>query len=67
MKLKNITPEAFLCHTKDCCPAVYESGNDSYVIVGKVLPASALEQLKGRVADDELVIEVPRGMIDGLK
>lgn len=68
MKLNDITPAAFACNSCGCgCPAVFETANDTYVIIGKVLPASAVEQLKGRIADDELVIEVPRGMIDGLK
>ncbi len=68
MKLKEITPEAFMCNTCSCgCPAVFETENNSYVIIGKILPPSAVEKLKGRVADDEFVIEVPKGMIDGLK
>jgi hypothetical protein len=69
MKLNDITPAEFqACGNCGCgCPAVFETENDSYVIIGKVLPAAAVAQLKGRIADDELVIEVPRGMIDGLK
>ncbi len=67
MKLKEVTPSAFICSSCSSCPAVFETENNSYVIVGKVLSAAALEQLKGRVADDEFVIEVPKGMIDGLK
>lgn len=68
MKLNEVTPEAFACGTCGCgCPAVFETENNSYVIIGKVLAPAAIEQLKGRVADDEFVIEVPKGMIDGLK
>ncbi len=67
MKLKNITPEEFVCQSCSRCPAVYETENNSYVIIGKILPASAVAQLKDRIADDEYVIEVPKGMIDGLK
>lgn len=68
MKLNEITPEAFMCNSCSCgCPAVFETENNSYVIIGKVLPASVVEQLKGRMAEDEIVIEVPKGMIDGLK
>ncbi len=64
MKLKDITPENFMCHTASCCPAVLESENDSYVIIGKKLSAEAEKQLEGRVANDEFVVEVPKGMID---
>jgi hypothetical protein len=67
MKLVNVTPAAFECSKCASCPAVYETENDSYVIVGKVLPAEVIEQLKGKIASDEFVIEVPRGMIDQLK
>ena len=67
MKMKNITPEAFMCHTSNCCPAVYETETGSYVIVGRKLSAAAMETIKDRVADDEFVIEVEKGMIDGLK
>ena len=68
MKLNDVTPEAFACGTCGCgCPAIFETENNSYVIIGKVLSPAVIEQLKGRVADDEFVIEVPKGMIDGLK
>lgn len=69
MKLLDITPEAFACgNCNSCtCPAVFETENDSYVIIGKKLPASVVDGLKSRMADDEFVIEVPRGMIDQLK
>ncbi len=68
MKLTEITPAAFACGSCSCnCPAVFETENDSYVVIGKMLPASAVEQLRGRIGADEFVIEVPKGMIDGLK
>ena len=67
MKLNDITPQAFVCHTSTCCPAVLESDNDSYVIIGKKLSASAEAAVAGRVGADEYVIEVPKGMIDGLR
>ncbi len=66
MKLKEITPAEFMCHTSSCCPAVFET-EGSYVIIGKKLSASAQAAVAGRVADDEYVIEVPKGMIDGIK
>jgi hypothetical protein len=67
MKLKEITPSAFVCKECKTCPAVFETENDTYVIIGKKLSASAAEQLAGRVGAGELVIEVPKGMIDGLR
>ena len=66
MKFNDITPAAFMCHSSTCCPAVLETEN-SYVIIGKKLSADALKAVEGRVGDDEYVIEVQKGMIDGLK
>lgn len=66
MNFKDITPKAFACHTNNCCPAVLETEN-SYVIIGKKLSAEALKAVEGRVGDDEYVIEVQKGMIDGLR
>lgn len=66
MKLKNITPEAFICHTNNCCPAVFETEKGTYVIVGKKIDASEAG-IAERVGDDEWVIEVEKGMIDQLQ
>ncbi len=66
MKFKDVTPEAFVCNTCAACPAVLETDN-SYVIIGKKLSADAQAAVEGRVGADEYVIEVPKGMIDGLK
>lgn len=67
MKLNDITPEAYACGTCGCgCPAVFETDNNTYVIIGKKLSPEAAKQVEGRVAEDEFVIEVEKGMIDGL-
>lgn len=67
MKLLDITPLEFICQSCSACPAVFETDNDSYVIIGKKLPPNLQSQLKNRVGEDEFVIEVPKGMIDKLK
>jgi len=67
MKLKEITPAEFVCHSASCCPAVFETENNSYVIIGKKPSAAAKAQLAGRVGADEFAIEVPKGVIDGVK
>lgn len=67
MKLNDITPEAFICHTSNCCPAVLETDAGSYVIIGKKLSPEAAALVAGRVGADEYVIEVQKGLIDGLK
>lgn len=67
MKMKDITPENFVCHTSTCCPAVLETEEGTYVIIGKKLSDAAMQAVEGRVAEDEFVIEVPKGMIDEIK
>ncbi|MEC8009259.1 MAG: hypothetical protein VX185_00640 [Pseudomonadota bacterium] len=64
--MKDITPESFACHTADCCPAVYETENNSYVIVGKKLNDKQHAAIAAKVGEDEYVIEVPKEMIDQL-
>jgi len=66
MKLKDITPADFVCHTSNCCPAVFET-DASYVIIGKKLNATSMAAIADRVGNDEFVIEVPKGMISGIK
>lgn len=66
MKLKEITPSEFVCHTGSCCPAVFET-ESTYVIIGKKLSDEAAAQVEGRVGADEFVIEVPKGLINGVK
>ncbi len=66
MKFKDVTPAQFMCHSSNCCPAVLETEN-SYVIIGKKLSVDALKAVEGRVGADEYVIEVQKGMIDGIK
>jgi hypothetical protein len=67
MKLNDITPATFACHTDKCCPAVFETDAGTYVIIGKKLSAEAGQLVAGRVGADEVVIEVQKAMIDGLK
>lgn len=67
MKLTEITPTELRCDTCDCgCPAVFESDNNSYVIIGKKLGENVQTQLKGRIADDEFVVEISKEMLEGI-
>ena len=68
MKYTDITPSEYqMCGGCGCgCPAVLET-DTSYVIIGKKLSDADFAAIKDRVADDEFVISVEKGMIDGLK
>ncbi len=64
MKLTEITPVEMRCGSCSCgCPAVFESDNNSYVIIGKKLDAATVSQLQGRIADDEFVVEISKDML----
>ena len=70
---KEITPESQYCALLSC-PAVYSSENkqDVYLIVGKLLPKDSLKgvglgDLEKKIGEDEVLIEVPRGLIGELK
>jgi hypothetical protein len=66
MTLTEITPIELKCGSCGCgCPAVFKSDNASYVIIGKKLDTKTQEQLKGRIADDEFVIEITQEMLEG--
>lgn len=62
-----VTPEGYVCNSCAACPAVFETENNSYVIIGKKLSTAAESAVVGRVGANEFVVEVPKGMIDGLK
>ena len=68
MKLKELTPEEFMCGSCGCgCPAVFETEENEYVIIGKKLTDAEAKLVEGRVADDEYVIKIDRAMIDDIK
>ena len=68
MKMKNLTPERYLCFGGLGCPAVYATGDGSYILIGKRLrtddPRFGLVSNK---ADDEEIIEIPADLLEKLK
>lgn len=67
MELKDITPKPLRCGNGDCCPGIYETQRDSYVIIGKKLSASDSQAIVQQVGQDELVIEIPKAYFSNLK
>ncbi len=59
---KELTPKAMSC-TAVACPAVFETNNGSYAVIGKKLNAKNLKVDK-RVGKDEVLIEIPKNIID---
>ena len=59
---KELTPKIEMCGI-GACPAVFETNKGSYAIIGKKLDAKNLWVDK-RVGKDEVLIEVPKNIID---
>ena len=68
-QVKEVTPEAMRCAI-GACPKVYAARDakvfDKYLIIGKQVNPQAAG-LEGKVGEGEAMIEVPRGLIDGME
>lgn len=64
--LKNITPKSMSCIALGC-PAIYEAKDNSYVIIGKLVSKSVTKDLKNAISSGEIAIEIPKGLLRGLK
>jgi hypothetical protein len=54
--------KARICHTDDCCPAIYETERRTYLVQGYTLPCSEAQRALG-VPVGEGVVEVPRELL----
>ena len=62
-KIKEITPEKFLCMAA-ACPSVFETDERKLLIIGKKLNTDGIpEKVKKKIGNDETVIEVPKNLI----
>ena len=59
---KELTPAEMYCGV-GVCPAIFETNNESYALIGKKLDAGKLGISK-RIGKDEILIEIPKGIID---
>jgi len=59
---KELTPVEMSCIAA-ACPAIFETNNGSYALIGKKLDSGKLGISK-RVGKDEILIEVPKKLID---
>lgn len=57
-EMKNVTPDDVACSV-GYCPTVYNDGDD-LVIIGKRIPEELMQQLEGKVGDDEYVIRISK-------
>ena len=54
--------KARICHTDDCCPAIYETERQTYLVQGYTLPSSEAQRALG-VPRGEGVVEIPRELL----
>ena len=60
------TPAAFYCVTF-ACPSVFETDKGTYIIVGKKLNLREVTQeVKNKIGDGEIAVEIPKGLLDEL-
>ncbi len=66
MTTVEITPAAFSC-VWTACPSIFETDKGTYIIVGKKLNLKeASQEVKNKIGDGELAVEVPKGLLDEL-
>ena len=65
LRSRDVTPVSLKCPPFPGCPTIHVSDRDTYLIVGKVLNPDQAPQLRDRVGPGEIIIEVPRELIDG--
>ena len=66
MKLNDITPKQFQCVGVGC-PTVFETDENTYVIVGKVLSKDEISpELKSKLGPGETAIQIPKGLLSSL-
>jgi hypothetical protein len=63
--IREITPAAFRCgNASACCPALFMSGPDTYLIIGKAVPVNEHPELRQRIGSDETLIAIPAALVD---
>lgn len=67
MKLKEKTPKIFRCAPFPGCPAVFETDRKSFVIIGsKFAKSHVIRHLRGRIAKNEVAIEIPKDLLKSI-
>ena len=54
--------KARICHTDDCCPTIYETERQTYLVQGYVLPGGDAQRALG-VPPEESIVEIPRELL----
>ena len=66
MKIKELTPEQLRCGIAGC-PAVFEVDDGKLLVIGKIASKSSQAMVpKSRIANDEILVEIPRELVAGI-
>lgn len=66
MDIKEITPKDFIqCGGGVACPSVFETEEDTLMIIGKIPSPEKRAKVDHKVGTDEFVVEIPRKLVEG--
>lgn len=61
-----ITPKSLMCGVLSC-PSVFETESETFLIIGKKLYKENIpDEVRKKIGNDEMVIEVPKNLITEL-
>ena len=60
---KDRTPPKFLCGLGFGCPAIFETLDGSYIIIGKSTGLELPPHIRSRIGPQETVIEIPKALL----
>jgi hypothetical protein len=66
--MKDLTPKHLRCgDASPMCPAMFKSGEGTYIIIGKRLYAGENNpELVGRIGDDEVAVEIAVELVEAV-
>jgi len=65
-KIQEITPKRLFCGLA-ACPSVFETEKETFLIIGKKLDSGDIpNEVRKKIGNDEMVIEVPKELITEL-
>jgi hypothetical protein len=59
---KELTPASMNCSAVGC-PAIFETNQDSYILIGKVVDSKELG-ISERIGKNEIAVEIPKRLIN---
>ena len=54
--------KARICHTDDCCPTIYQTERNTYLVQGYTVSGGDAEKALG-IPPGEAVVEIPRELL----